>query len=177
MANSLTDLLKKKGSFKWKDEQQSAFNFLKGKLLLTLVLQFLDFAKLFEMHMDVSGFVIGAVLMQEGHLITFENKKLVGAELRWPIHEKELFVVMHYLKAWQHYLGFHKTKIFTNNVSLRYLETRPQAMEKQLRWHNTLAFMNIKLIHKHDKDNVMLNALSHKEEYQGEMFWESIQIL
>ncbi len=64
LAKSLTDLLKKKGSFKWKDEQQSAFNFLKRKFLSTLILQFLDFAKLFEMHMDVSGFVIGAVLMQ-----------------------------------------------------------------------------------------------------------------
>jgi hypothetical protein len=37
--------------------------------------------------------------------------------------------------------------------------------------------MDIKLIHKPNKDNVVPDALSHKEEYQGEMLWESIQIL
>jgi hypothetical protein len=60
-----------------------------------------DFVKPFEMHMDVSGFVIGGVLMQKGHLITFNSKKLAWAQLKWPIHEKELFTVVSYLKAWQ----------------------------------------------------------------------------
>jgi hypothetical protein len=59
-----------------------------------------DFEKPFEMHMDVSGFVIGGVLMQKRHPIAFKNKKLVGAQLRWPIHEKELFTIVSYLKAW-----------------------------------------------------------------------------
>jgi hypothetical protein len=59
----------------------------------------------------------------EGHPIAFENKKLVGAQLRWPTHEKELFRVVSCSKAWQHYLGSHKSKIFMDNVSLRYFET------------------------------------------------------
>jgi hypothetical protein len=62
---------------------------------------------------------------------------------------------MNYLKAWQHYLGFHKTKVFINNVSLRYFETQPRAMVKQLHWHNTLALMDIELIHKPNINNVM----------------------
>jgi hypothetical protein len=36
--------------------------------------------------------------------------------------------------------------------------------------------MDIKLIHKLDKDNVVPYLLSHKEEYQGEMHWENIKI-
>jgi hypothetical protein len=76
----------------------------------------------FEVHIDASGLVIGRVLMQ-GCLITFESKKLVRAQLRWPIHEIIFFVVMNCLKAWQHYLGFHKTKFFTYNVSIKYFET------------------------------------------------------
>jgi hypothetical protein len=57
------DLFKKGSLFEWKDEQQSVFNLLKGKLLSTLALRFLDFAKPFEVHMNASGFVIGKVLM------------------------------------------------------------------------------------------------------------------
>jgi hypothetical protein len=36
--------------------------------------------------------------------------------------------------------------------------------------------MYIKLIHKLSKDSVVLYALSRKDEYQGEMSWESTQI-
>jgi hypothetical protein len=50
-------------------------------------------------------------------------------------------------------------------------------MAKQLWWHDTLALMDIELIHKPGKDNVVLDVLSCKEEYQREMFWESTQIL
>jgi hypothetical protein len=95
--------------------------------------------------------------------------------LKWPTHEKELFVIMNYLKTLQHYLGSQKTNIFTNNVSLRYLQTQPKASAKQLQWHDTLALVNIKLIHKNGKDNVVPNVLNHKEEYQREMPWESNQ--
>jgi hypothetical protein len=84
------------------------------------------------MHTDASGFAISRVLMQKGHLITFESKKLSGAQLRWPTHEKELFVVTSCLETWQHYLGSHKTKVFIDNVSLGYFETQPKAMVKQL---------------------------------------------
>jgi hypothetical protein len=64
-------------------------------------------------------------------------------------------------------LGYHKTKVFMDNVSLRYFETWLRATTKQLHWHNTLTFMEIKLIHKPGKDNVVPYALSYKEEYQG----------
>jgi hypothetical protein len=55
LTKPLTNLMKKKGSFEWKDEQQSAFDLLKGKLLSTLVLQFPNFVKPFEMHTDANG--------------------------------------------------------------------------------------------------------------------------
>jgi hypothetical protein len=37
--------------------------------------------------------------------------------------------------------------------------------------------MDIKLIHKLERNNVVPYVLSHKEEYQGEMPWECIKIL
>jgi len=35
------------------------------------MLKFLNFTKLFEVHIDASDFTINGVLMQDGHLITF----------------------------------------------------------------------------------------------------------
>jgi hypothetical protein len=129
------------------------------------VLRFLTFTKLFEVHINVSDFAIGGVLIQDGQPIPFNNKKFYGAQLWLPIHEKELYVVMYCMKAWQHYLGTHKTKVFTNNISLWYFETHSKALAKQLRWHDTLALLDVELIHKPWRDNVVPNALSRKEEF------------
>jgi hypothetical protein len=79
LVKSLTNLWKKEGSFEWKDEQQNVFDLLKGKLSSSPMLRFSDFVKSFEVHIDASGFAINGVLMQEGHPITFESKKLAGA--------------------------------------------------------------------------------------------------
>ncbi len=57
------------------------FEDLKNKLSFAPILKFLDFTKLFEAHIDANDFAIGGVLMQDGHLIAFESKKLYGARL------------------------------------------------------------------------------------------------
>jgi hypothetical protein len=86
------------------------------------VLKFLDFTNLFEVHTNASDFAIRAIFMQCGHPNAFENKKLYGAQLRWVAHEKELYVVMCCFKTWQHHLGTHKTKVFMDNISLKYFK-------------------------------------------------------
>jgi hypothetical protein len=56
------------------------------------MLKFPKFTKSFKVHTNTIDFVISGVLMQDGHLITFENKKLCGAQLRWLTHGKELYM-------------------------------------------------------------------------------------
>jgi hypothetical protein len=46
-----------------------------------------------------------------------------------------------------------------------YFEAQLKAMTKQLDWHDTLALMDIELIHRPNKNNVVLGALNHKEGY------------
>ena len=96
----LSDLLTKDNKkFIWNPKCQEAFDALKKALTSSGVLRYPDFEKEFEVHTDVSGFVIGGVLMQDGHPIAFESKKLTDSQLRWPTHEKELFAVVHCLKV------------------------------------------------------------------------------
>lgn len=94
------------------------------------MLKFLDFTKPFEVHINAIDFAIGMVFMKNGHLIAFKSKKLCGAQLWWPTHEKELYIVVCCLKAWQHYLGMHKTKVYMDNISLWYFETQPKTSMK-----------------------------------------------
>jgi hypothetical protein len=114
------------------------------------------------------------VFIQDGHPIAFESKKFYGTQLWWPTHEKELYVIICCLKTWQHYLGVHETKVFIDNIFLKYFE---RASTKQLKWHDTLALLDMELIHKQGWDNVVPNALNRKEEFQVEKPLTKIQAL
>ena len=70
---------------------------------------------------DASDLGIGAVLMQVKKIVAYESHKLNIVELKYPIHEKRLFAMIHLLKFWRYYLLEIKFKIEPNHVSLRYL--------------------------------------------------------
>ena len=139
IAKPLSDLLKKSVSEIWDEHSYRAFGELKRRLTSAHVLKFPEFKKLFEVHTDASDFAIGGVLMQEGRPLAFESKKLSDVERRWPTHEKEMWAVVHCLKLWQHYLGLEYTKVYTDNVSVRYFETQSKITPKQWRWVDVLA--------------------------------------
>jgi hypothetical protein len=67
--------------YKWKDEHQTTFEDVKQRLSSALVLKFPNFTKLFKIHIDANDFDIGRILMQKGHPIAFESKKLYVAQL------------------------------------------------------------------------------------------------
>lgn len=47
-----------------------------------------DYKKPYKVNTDAFDFVIGNVLMQEGHPIAYENQKLNDTEWRYAVHEK-----------------------------------------------------------------------------------------
>jgi hypothetical protein len=53
---------------------------------------------------NASDLAIGTMLMQKGQIIAYEFRKLILGKLNYPTHEKELLVVIHALKTWNHYL-------------------------------------------------------------------------
>ena len=164
IAKPLLDLLNKSVSEIWDEHCYRAFGELNRHLTSAPVLKFPEFKKPFEVHTDASNFAIGGVLMQEGRPVAFESKKLSDVERRWPTHEKEMLAVVHCLKLWQHYLGLEYTKMYTDNVSLRYFETQPKITSKQWRWADVLACFNVNLIHKPGRDNVVPDTLSRRQE-------------
>jgi hypothetical protein len=128
------------------------------------VLKLPDFDKDFEIHSDAFDFTIGRVLVQEGRPMAFESKKLSETEQRWPTHEKEMWVVIHCLKTWGHYIGSKDVVVWTDNVTLKYFAIQPKLSSKQVRWQDTLAFFNVDIRHKLGKENVVPDALSRKHQ-------------
>ncbi|XP_015941749.1 uncharacterized protein LOC107467224 [Arachis duranensis] len=94
-AAPLTDLLKKNHSWKWSKECQKAFDELKAAITEGPVLALSDYLKVFEVHTDASDYAIGGVLMQEGHPIAFESRKLNDTDRRYTVQEKEMTAVVH----------------------------------------------------------------------------------
>ena len=95
--------------------------------------------------------------------IAYGSMKLDVCQKGRPINNKELLAIVHCLKTWRYFLGSHKAKVYTDNVSLKYFEIQMQVSHKSWGWHNSLALMKVDFIHKLDHGNVVLDALSRQE--------------
>ncbi|GJX49454.1 putative nucleotidyltransferase, ribonuclease H, partial [Tanacetum coccineum] len=104
IASPLTDLLKKNKAWIWDEECQAAFESLKKAVMEEPVLRLPDVTMPFELHTDALDFAIGGVLMQDGHPIAFEIRKLNHTKKKYMVQEKEMTAVVHCLRIWRHYL-------------------------------------------------------------------------
>ena len=84
--------------FKWGQEQENDFETLKDKLTKAPILILPNFAKTFEMECDASNIGIGAILLQEGHPITYFSEKLKGSHLNYSTMTKSFMLLLGYCK-------------------------------------------------------------------------------
>ncbi len=164
IAAPLTDLLKKGKNWDWSSRCQQAFEELKKAIVEETVLTLPDYGKPFEVHTDASDFAIGGVLMQEGHPIAFESRKLNSTERRYTVQEKEMTAVVHCLRTWRHYLLGSKFIVKTDNVATSYFQTQRKLSPKQARWQDFLAEFDYTMEYKPGKANLVADALSRKGE-------------
>ena len=84
------------------------------------VLALPDFTQPFVLECDASGEGIGAVLMQGGHPIAFESRKLLPHERLYPIYDKEMMAIVHALaKFWQYLVG-NRFRVRNDHNNLRF---------------------------------------------------------
>ncbi|CAL1380625.1 unnamed protein product [Linum trigynum] len=162
LAAPLTDLLKKNKAWEWLDRCREAFEALKNAVTKEPVLALPDPTKAYEVQTDASDFAIGGVLMQEGHPIAFESRKLNEAERRYAVQEKQMTAVVHCLRMWRHYLLGSKFVVKTDNVATSYFLTQKKLTPKQARWQDFLAEFDFVLEYKPGKANFVADALSRK---------------
>jgi hypothetical protein len=116
---TLTDLTRH-GAFIWTDESQKAFDHMKEVMGTCPVLALLDLTLPFVLECDASDEGIGAVLMQGGHPIVFESRKLSQPERLYSIYDMEMLAIMHALTKFRQYLVGNKFVVKTNHNSLKY---------------------------------------------------------
>ena len=168
----LTELLKKGNKWSWTPRCQEAFDNLKNAIMEGSVLGIVDVTKPFEVETDASNFSLGGVLLQEGHPIAYESRKLNEAERRYVASEKEMLAVVHCLRAWRHclrawrqYLLRVKFVVKTDNSSICHFFDQPKLSSKQAHWQDCVAKFNFQFEHKPNKANQVANALSWKSEH------------
>jgi len=128
------------------------------------VLATLDFTKTFIVECDASRNGIGVVLMQEGRPISFESNPIKGKYLHKTICEKEMLAILHALKQYRPYLMGRHFKVKTNHDSLKYFLEQRLSSEEQQKWVTKMMGYDCEIIYKKGKQNVVVNALSRKDE-------------
>ncbi|MCO5564460.1 hypothetical protein L7F22_018121 [Adiantum nelumboides] len=162
IAGPLHDLTKKNVKYVWTEKRQQAFDTLKQKLISQPVLALPDLSKAFEVQCDACGDCLGAVLLQEGHAIAYESRRLSSDEQILGIYEKELLAVLHALDSWKHYLLGTPFILRTDHQSLKYFMTQTKLSDKQMRWANFLSRFNFHIAHIAGKHNQVADALSRR---------------
>ena len=111
-----------------------AFEGLKEAISTEPVLRLPDLDLPFEVQTDASDRALGGVLVQEGHPMAFESRKLNNAEQRYSTHEKETTVVVHCLQQWRHYLLGSIFTVVTDNVANTFFKTQKKLSLRQAQW-------------------------------------------
>jgi hypothetical protein len=100
-------LTRKNVPWKWTQEEEDAFQFLKKCLINPPILRYLDFSREFLIHTDASGYGVGSVLSQmhkengeeKEVVIAYASRHLNDVEKNWSTIEKEAYATCTCSKA------------------------------------------------------------------------------
>ena len=162
---ALEELTGKHARFEWTAVHQKAFESLRSALLNSPVLKLADAARCFRVETDASDFVAAGVLLQQGddqswHPAAYASRKLSGAERNYTAAERETVAVIFALKCWRIYL-FDHFHLFTDNMAVVHLRTKPTLTKREARWVEFLADFDFTVHHKPGLSNVA-DALSRR---------------
>ncbi|CAG2190886.1 unnamed protein product [Mytilus edulis] len=157
IAAPLTKLLKKDQRFKWTPECDIAFENLKDRLTSAPILSFPHLDKPFILATDSSEFSNGYILsqIQNGleHVIAYGGRQLRGSELKWHITDKEALALVEGVQHFKHYLANQEFTVYTDNISVKYLQKIKDCQGRLGRWSLLLQGYNFKIQHRAGSKN------------------------
>jgi hypothetical protein len=174
IAAPMTSATKKEKGFEWTTDCERSFQQIKDAVTSEPVLIMFDPKKPVELETDASNFAVAGMIGQrddKGRLrpVAFFSRKLHGAELNYPIYDKEFMAIVLSFKAFRHYLqgSMHKVKVYTDHKNIAYFTTTQQLSKRQLGYAETLAEFDFEIIHRKGTENGRADAMSRRPDYDN----------
>jgi hypothetical protein len=123
-----------------------------------------DPSKPFEVETDASNYVVGDVLYQGGKPIAFESRKLDPTQRRYSVQEKEIFVVIHALRTWRHYVYGNRFVVTTDHQSLKYFCDQQDLTGRKVRWADLIQEIDFSIRYRTGSLKIVADALSRIHE-------------
>ena len=140
VARPMNMLTRKDMKWQWGQEQQKAFDELKGVFTTKPVLVAPDLDKKFRVEADASNYTTGGVLSMKcfdniQRLVAFISKFLSDIEYNYEIHDKEMLAIIRCLEEWRHFLEgiVIKFEIWTDHKNLKYSMKAQKLNQRQAR--------------------------------------------
>ena len=153
----------------WTNRYQEAFDAIKRIVISQECLTTIDLTKLPEYKIfvttDASDKRSGVVLSfgktwSSMRPVAFDSMTFKGAELNYPVHEKELLAVIRALRKWHVDLLGSPFFIYTDHKTLENFNTQKDLSRRQARWMEFLSQYDAKIIYIKGDDNTVADALS-----------------
>jgi len=131
------------------------------------VLAIPDFSKPFVLEIDASDLGLGAVLMQEGHPITYLSKSLSKQNQALSVYEKKCMTILMAVDKWCPYLQNMEFIIRTDHKSLLHLTK--QRVHTKIQHKALLKLMDLyyRIMYKQGSHNMAADSLSRCHELQS----------
>ena len=130
LAKFFSKLIKKKQSFEWIFKYQDSFESFKDALFKTPVLAHFNLNKKTVLETNTSQYITDNVLSQysdDGSLcsVIFYNKNMLPTKCNYHIYDKELLIIIKYLKNWRSELEmtYNSFEVLTDNQALKHFKT------------------------------------------------------
>ena len=153
----------------WLEQHQTAFDNIKQLIVSKACLTTIDPSlmpryKIF-VTTDTSNTGSGAVLSfgptyETSRLVAYDSRTFKGAELNYPIHEKELLAIICALAKWHTDLLGYTFKVWTDHRTLEHFGAQRDLSCRQARWMEFMSHYNATIYYLLGEKNCAADALS-----------------
>lgn len=153
----------------WSEAHQTAFQAIKDLIVSRECLTVIDHNNMDNnhifVHCNASGWRTGATLSygltrQTACPVAFDSMQLKGAELNYPVHEKELLAIIWVCKKWHVNLIGMPFTVYTDHRTLENFKRQKDLSRRQARWQEFLGQYDFEIIYLPEEENTAADALS-----------------
>ena len=140
--------------WKWEIEEETAFRKLQNELTSDRVMAYFDPTKSTKVLVDASPTGLGAILMQDGKVISYGSRALTDVESRYSQTEREMLAVVWATEHYHLYLYGAKFAVITDHKPLLGIFKSHKPTSPRIdRWKLRLMSYNYEIIYRPGKDD------------------------